>query len=157
MADSALKVEEFGKQAVGVLQEKMQELRAATERSKRNIEICKGNVFRLCKQLQAESERYAGNLGQIQDIPLQIDLQEARIQLEKAHADPVVSAKRISAAKATFQLLGLIKKLDQAYEAAEDALHSKSQARLYSQVLNQAFVHATARSKNYDFFFLSGY
>ena len=144
MADSAVKAEELGKQAVGGLMTKLNELHAAIECSKSKVKTCKDNVSKLRKLVQAESERYAGKLGQSHDTPLQFDLQEARIQLEKAQADPVVSTKLISVAKATCQLLNLIKKLDNAHEAAEDALFSKSQARLNSQVRFQVFVYSSA-------------
>jgi hypothetical protein len=130
-ADSAVKAEKMLKQALGGLLEKKNELLASIERSKGRVKICKDAVSKLRKQVQAEIEKLVHAIDSIK----QIDLQEALIQLEKAHSDRVVSNLRTSIAHAMLQLLGMIAEVDKAYEAVEDSLCAKSQARLYSEVL----------------------
>ncbi len=137
MAGSAVKAEALEKDAVKQLLAKKSELLAAIACSKRNFKVCKDAVSRLRKQVQAEQESHKGKSGHIVDSPIQFDLQEARIKLEKSLADPVVSKKRISVAKATLLLLQLIANAENAYEAADGALHLKSQARVHSQVSSE--------------------
>ena len=146
VANSAVQAEELGKKGVDRLLAKQTELLAAIKSSKGKIKLCKDTVSELRKQIQAESESSAAKLGQTKDSPLQFYLQEALIQLENAHADPAVHSERISVAQETFLLLGLITKADKEYEAAVDALCSKSQARLHSQVPVQMLIHHDSRN-----------
>ena len=121
------------KKAIEVLCTDSEELLNSIEGSKSRVNMLKDLISRLQMQNQQKSEANSENSSDMQN-PMPVDIVEAQFDLEYAQADSVVSSERIAVSKNTYKLLTLILTSEKAHEASVEALCSKSQARLHSQV-----------------------
>jgi SLT domain-containing protein len=136
-AGTAVLEEDRVKKAVATLCAETDELLTASEDSKRKVTTFRDHVSRLQQvqlQLQQKSNANHDNNSGVHEAQLNFECKEVQMNLEKAQADSVVSFKRISVAKTTSKLFNLISTTEKAIKTSEQALGSKCQARLHSQV-----------------------
>ena len=135
-AGLAVKYEKMLKKANEDLCRETDELFEIVAVSKNKVPTLRDRVCRLKMQVQQEIEANSENWStmQLEKSNLDLELLAAQMKLENSQSDPAASTKRVAVAKSSYEVLFLISVAEKAYKLSEEALCSKSQARLHSQV-----------------------
>ena len=133
-AGLAARDEKMLKKAVEDLCRETDELFEIIAVSKSKVATLRDRVCKLKMQAEQENEANSANRSEMQKSTLTLELLVVQMKLENAQSESTASAKRVAVAKSSYELLSLISVAEKAYTLSEEALCSKSQARLHSQV-----------------------